>query len=441
MTVARAPALGRPSEAASAQSWKPPEWAKAPDEGAPRMVLTFFPPGQSCASGAKPHVSREVSTKASYQLGRELADIPLHAKSASRVHAMVIHDKDGKTYVVDLRSLNGTYLHRHRLEPFEPYPWQEDDVFLFGAEDDQEGWQEVRLEAAAKVKPSKTESTSAITTPQAKSGQLYFDKLRASGEKRPREEDRAGPLSASAQGAAALKKLKVSATVALPVRPQADVYAKVAASQGCMPKTASASSTKPASPPAKAKTCDKCDGPHDTEKCPHFKKARETHKDAWVNKGRQAPLQMGKDNGNFVLRNARFVPQPGDGSCLFHSLCFGLNQGRHAADRLRKELAAFVKANPNLEIAGDTMAEWVHWDSGKSCASYASTMAAGRRWGGGIEMAACSHLKKVNVHVYEKNRRAGGFKRISCFDYPQARKTIHVLYQGGIHYDALVPSN
>jgi hypothetical protein len=30
-------------------------------------------------------------------------------------------------------------------------------------------------------------------------------------------------------------------------------------------------------------------------------------------------------------------------------------------------------------------------------------------------MAACSHLKKVNVHVYEKTM-FGFFKRISCFD-------------------------
>ena len=61
--------------------------------------------------------------------------------------------------------------------------------------------------------------------------------------------------------------------------------------------------------------------------------------------------------------------------------------------------------------------------------------------GGGIEMAAFSRLKRVNVHVYERLSRGSGFKRISCFDSSKAKgKTVHVLYCGGIHYDALVPT-
>merc|ERR1719401_634833 len=75
--------------------------------------------------------------------------------------------------------------------------------------------------------------------------------------------------------------------------------------------------------PAGASTkCDKCDGPHATAACPHFKKAREDHKDAWANYGNKKP-QLGQDKGvKFVLRRGREVAQPGDGSCLFHSLCF-----------------------------------------------------------------------------------------------------------------------
>jgi hypothetical protein len=61
-----------------------------------------------------------------------------------------------------------------------------------------------------------------------------------------------------------------------------------------------------------------------------------------------------------------------------------------------------------------------------------------RGWGGGIEMAACSHLKKVNVHVYER-RQDGSFERISCFDSPTpTMRTVEVLYQGGVHYDSLL---
>jgi hypothetical protein len=63
---------------------------------------------------------------------------------------------------------------------------------------------------------------------------------------------------------------------------------------------------------------------------------------------------------------------------------------------------------------------------------------SGGAWGGGIEMAVTSHIKQVNIHVYE--RVAGGYKRISAFDYPdwpERKKIVRVLYGGGVHYDAL----
>jgi hypothetical protein len=40
---------------------------------------------------------------------------------------------------------------------------------------------------------------------------------------------------------------------------------------------------------------------------------------------------MGCDGGNVVSMNGRVVRQPGDGSCLFHSLCYGLGDGTCAA--------------------------------------------------------------------------------------------------------------
>jgi hypothetical protein len=60
-------------------------------------------------------------------------------------------------------------------------------------------------------------------------------------------------------------------------------------------------------------------------------------------------------------------------------------------------------------------------------------------WGGGIEMAACSVLKGVNIHVYEAKKLGNSYKRISCFDVAGARRTLHVLYGGRMHYDALIP--
>uniref|UniRef100_A0A7S0DZ62 Ubiquitin thioesterase OTU n=1 Tax=Hanusia phi TaxID=3032 RepID=A0A7S0DZ62_9CRYP len=182
-------------------------------------------------------------------------------------------------------------------------------------------------------------------------------------------------------------------------------------------------------------TCDKCDGAHPTDSCPIYKKKREDHPDAWRNFGRKTPLEMGKGGGNFKLRSARVISQPGDGNCLFHSMAHSLPGAR--ASSLRREIAEFIKENPDLEIADTPLRDWIKWDSGCSVAQYASRMAV-TGWGGGIEMAACSYLKKVNVHVYEKGM-LGSYKRISCFDVPSARQTIHVLYRGGVHYDTLIP--
>ena len=128
---------------------------------------------------------------------------------------------------------------------------------------------------------------------------------------------------------------------------------------------------------------------------------------------------------------------PGDGSCLFHSLVYGLGEGE--ARQLRREIAKYIVRNQDLEIAESPLSDWISWAGHRSVAAYADQIARGA-WGGGIEMAVCSRLKKVNVHVFEKGGgfwNRGGFKRISCFDVPGARKTITVLYGGRVHYDYL----
>ena len=130
------------------------------------------------------------------------------------------------------------------------------------------------------------------------------------------------------------------------------------------------------------------------------------------------------------------VRQPGDGSCLFHSLAYGLGGG-YRARALRRQIANFIRQNPDLDIADSPLRDWIKWESNTSVSTYASRMAVGG-WGGGIEMAACSRLISCNIHVYEKGGYfSSGFKRISCFDMPGATKTVHILYGGRVHYDAL----
>eukprot|EP00277_Geminigera_cryophila_P027561 CAMPEP_0179466020 /NCGR_PEP_ID=MMETSP0799-20121207/47450_1 /TAXON_ID=46947 /ORGANISM="Geminigera cryophila, Strain CCMP2564" /LENGTH=305 /DNA_ID=CAMNT_0021270613 /DNA_START=67 /DNA_END=980 /DNA_ORIENTATION=+ len=122
-------------------------------------------------------------------------------------------------------------------------------------------------------------------------------------------------------------------------------------------------------------TCDKCDGPHLTDDALHTQKKRDAHPDAWKNFGRKTPLEMGKGGGNFKLRSAKVVRQPGDGNCLFHAMAYGI--GGTNAGTLRREIASFIKANQDLEIADTPMKDWVKYDSGTSVSTYASRMAVG----------------------------------------------------------------
>jgi len=188
--------------------------------------------------------------------------------------------------------------------------------------------------------------------------------------------------------------------------------------------------------PAKSGTgpCDKCDGPHDTDACPHFKKSRDKHKDAWDRYGKDG---AGADGGagQHVVRSAKVVSQPGDGSCLFHSLAYGLRFS--SAGKLRAEIADYIAANPTAEVADNPIKDWVLWDSGLDTTSYARSMRAGSRWGGAVELAICAKVHRVRVDVYERSR--AGFVRISSFegDGGPGAGTVNLLYGGRVHYDAL----
>lgn len=94
--------------------------------------------------------------------------------------------------------------------------------------------------------------------------------------------------------------------------------------------------------------CDKCDGKHETDDCPYYKKKREDHPDAQRNSNHK----MGGLSllpGSTIMR-AKVVKQPGDGSCLFHSMCYGLGTGINAS-RLRSEICSFIQNNPDLKIS------------------------------------------------------------------------------------------
>ncbi len=55
-------------------------------------------------------------------------------------------------------------------------------------------------------------------------------------------------------------------------------------------------------------------------------------------------------------------------------------------------------------------------------------------------MAVFSQMFAMNVHVYVRNERRGGFTRISNNDVMEATATVHINYVGNGHYDVLIPT-
>ncbi|KAG8469020.1 hypothetical protein KFE25_007538 [Diacronema lutheri] len=198
--------------------------------------------------------------------------------------------------------------------------------------------------------------------------------------------------------------------------------------------------------------CDRCGGGHSSAVCPHFKQPREDHRDAWLalragNSGEGGEDAPSGDGGaasaggaaGETLVGARPVPQPGDGSCLFHSMSHGLGLGLSKAGALRRELSDFIAANPRLEVGESPLEDWVLWDAEMSVAEYAARMRSGHAWGGAIEMAVCARARGVDVRVYERTL-PGTFVCICAFQGgggSGAAKPVRLLYGGRVHYDAL----
>jgi hypothetical protein len=207
----------------------------------------------------------------------------------------------------------------------------------------------------------------------------------------------------------------------------------------------SKSPAPPAPAPAATGPCDKCDGAHATSRCPHFKgKTRDKHQDAWAkyknddsSKGRNDDdEEADEDDKRLSPGVADIVRQPGDGSCLFHSLSFGLGGGSNAT-ALRHEIADYIRHSPNATIGGTLISDWVGWDSGMSIHEYADKMGTGSNWGGAIEIAVCAQVRGVRVLVYESDKK-GGFVNISTFCHHNGSpRTVRLLYGGRVHYDAL----
>jgi sentrin-specific protease 1 len=184
--------------------------------------------------------------------------------------------------------------------------------------------------------------------------------------------------------------------------------------------------------------CDRCGKSHESSQCPHFRHERLDHPDAQVKLFDMGDTSSSTLPGSlYDSAEVEVVQQPPDGSCLLHSISYGLEDGT-SARVLREECCNFIRlSGESFTVNGNSLSQWIFWDCGRTCEGYVEDVQKPTTWCGGIEMACISHLRKCSIHVYKKNEE-GKFMRITAFSYGQGKgKTIRVLYKGNNHYDAL----
>ncbi|XP_044494056.1 OVARIAN TUMOR DOMAIN-containing deubiquitinating enzyme 4-like isoform X2 [Mangifera indica] len=142
---------------------------------------------------------------------------------------------------------------------------------------------------------------------------------------------------------------------------------------------------------------------------------------------------MGKPNSGSM------IGIPGDGRCLFRSVIqgFWLRAGKQLpsdsfekdlADELRNKVAdEFVKRRADTEwfVEGD-------FDT------YVVQMRQPHIWGGEPELLMASHVLKMPITVYMRDKTFGALKIIAEYGQEYGKENpIRVLYHGYGHYDVL----
>lgn len=131
--------------------------------------------------------------------------------------------------------------------------------------------------------------------------------------------------------------------------------------------------------------------------------------------------------------SAVVVRQPGDGDCIYHAICYHVQDGWDAK-HLRPAVASLMERNSHLMLGDLTLREWLECETGSSLADYTTRMAV-TGWAGSPEIMLSSLLLNVNIHVYTAS--GGNFELISDFPCEGAMRAVHLLYDWSTHYDAL----
>eukprot|EP00929_Paragymnodinium_shiwhaense_P000177 TRINITY_DN100421_c0_g1_i1.p1 TRINITY_DN100421_c0_g1~~TRINITY_DN100421_c0_g1_i1.p1 ORF type:complete len:543 (+),score=77.38 TRINITY_DN100421_c0_g1_i1:176-1804(+) len=195
--------------------------------------------------------------------------------------------------------------------------------------------------------------------------------------------------------------------------------------------------------------CAKCDEGHHEDECPHFAGRRDDW-ETWA-KRKGALMEQGGEDGDgqagdtkTVEVTGEVVVQPGDGSCLFHSLAYNMKKmgmGSGSLDargpRLRQAVAKYLAEHADETVAGTSFRDYILWDRGLTIEEYLKDMADSSIWGGAVEIAAFIRMERLNVQIYDPIGRTGKFRRVLSFEYAPSSGKCSIVWSGKYHYDAL----
>ena len=169
---------------------------------------------------------------------------------------------------------------------------------------------------------------------------------------------------------------------------------------------------------------------------------------AELNRRVKARLAAGRDQAvldaaaSFTIgvQNVKVEKQPGDGSCLFHALAFGMHGATSKSDAaaVRKQIVEGIRNDPTRSAGETTAEQWIQWETNLPVEAYADRMARGA-WGGAIEIATFALANQRCVEVYvRRSGDSGRLHRIVAFGEPTTAARIRLLFDGGSHYDCIV---
>ena len=145
-----------------------------------------------------------------------------------------------------------------------------------------------------------------------------------------------------------------------------------------------------------------------------------------------------------LVSSGRLIKQPGDGSCIYHSLHYGLvvlclaSPGAATLRVLLAEWAAKQDGPRGLRVSGKTLKTWLHWESGgtESLAQYAQRQAVSG-WGGVVEIIGTAFTFQLTVEVWIPTGKAQ-YTRTAVFEPDGTSLGVVTLCRtDGVHYDYL----